>query len=161
MGATLPHDRSAVRQPVGAILKLHFGVMDIPYDGESVTTGDVATFLEEKYSVMQLFFEVHEKDIVQLMENSIAGSLENIMAGAPPANDPFAESMSEIHNLFIFFITSQQLDGHPGIPTLASLEGISRRLKNKRGPPRPSFVDTGLYIASMRAWVSEVMSAER
>lgn len=140
-------------------MKLHLGVIEIPYDGEDVTTGDVAHFLEDRYSVMQLFFEKREKEIVSLMENSLAGSLENIMAGASPANDPFIEAMSGIHNLFVMFITSRQLDGNPGIPTRASLEGVSKRLKNKRGPARPSFVDTGLYIASMRAWVSEVMSA--
>ncbi len=140
-------------------MKLHLGVIEIPYDGEDVTTGDVAEFLEDRYSVMQLFFEKRESEIISLMENSLAGSLENIMAGAPPANDPFIEAMSEIHNLFVMFITSRQLDGNPGIPTRASLEGVSKRLKNKRGPARPSFVDTGLYIASMRAWVSEVMSA--
>lgn len=144
---------------MGSVVKLHLGVIEIPYDDEDVTTGDVAAFLEERYSVMQLFFEKQEKEIIGLMENSLAGSLENIMAGAPVASNPFAEAMSDIHNLFIVFITTQQLDGNPGIPTLASLEGISRRFKNKRGPVRPSFKDTGLYIASMRAWVSEVMSA--
>lgn len=160
MGSSLPDDCSAVWQSVGAVVKLHLGVMDIPYDDGKETTGEVASFLEERYSVMQRFFDAHERDIIKLMEDSIAGSLENIMAGAPPAKDPFAEAMSEVHNLFIFFITNKKLDGNDGIPTMASLLGISRRLKNKRGPPRPSFLDTGLYIASMRAWVSEVMNAE-
>lgn len=142
-------------------MKLHLGVIDVPYDEEDATTGEVATFLEEKYQVMQLFFDYHQADIIKLMENSIAGSLENIMAGATASSDPFAEAMSEIHNLFVFFITSKKLDGRPGVPTMASLLGISKRLKNKRGQPRPSFIDTGLYIASMRAWVSEVINAER
>ena len=40
-----------------------------------------------------------------------------------------------------------------------ALDGISRRFKNKKGPPRPSFIDTGTYQAAMRAWVSGVLNA--
>ena len=141
-------------------MKLHLGVIDIPYDEGEESTGDVAQYLEERYQILQRFFDEHQEKIVSLMEESIAGALENIMAGAPPSADPFAEAMSEVHNLFVFFLTTRQLDGNAGIPTLASLNGVSRRLKNKRGPVRPSFIDTGLYMASMRAWVSEVMNAE-
>ena len=42
---------------------------------------------------------------------------------------------------------------------IRALDGISRRFKNKKGPPRPSFIDTGTYQAAMRAWVSGVLNA--
>jgi hypothetical protein len=44
--------------------------------------------------------------------------------------------------------------GYPGVPTKASLDGVSHRFKNKRGAPgRPSFSDTGLYEDSFVAWI--------
>ena len=146
---------------MGVVLKLHLGVIEIPYDEGDQNTGEVAEFLEARYQIMQHFFSYNESNIISLLENSIAGNLENIIAGAPPSSDPFAEAMSEIHNLFVIFLQSKDLDGRVvGVPTMRALKGIRRRLKNKRGQPRESFIDTGLYMASMRAWVSEVMNAE-
>nr|WP_245168509.1 hypothetical protein [Enterobacter roggenkampii] len=89
----------------------------------------------------------------------MAASLENMMAGAPPAKDPLAESMSRIHDLFVAFLDNTEMNGLPGVPTRRALDGISRRFKNKKGPPRPSFIDTGTYQAAMRAWVSRVLNA--
>ena len=98
-------------------------------------------------------------DIADLMSNDLAASLENMMAGAPPSNDPLAESMSRIHDLFVAFLDNQEMDGMPGVPTRRALLGISKRLKEKRGEPRASFIDTGTYQAAMRAWVSGVLNA--
>ncbi len=47
----------------------------------------------------------------------------------------------------------------PCIPTLRAMMGISKRFKDKKGPPRPSFIDTGTYQATMRALVSGVLNA--
>lgn len=141
-------------------MKLHLGVIDIPYEEGGETTADVAQYLEDNYGVMQYFFDTHTEQIIGLLEKDLAGSLENIMAGAPPSNNPFMESMSEIHNLFVIFLETNQMDGQPGVPTKRALDGISKRLKSKKGDaPRPSFIDTGLYEASMRSWVSEVMQS--
>lgn len=142
-------------------MKLHLGVIEFPYgqeDGEAKTTGDVAESLEARYAILQKFFDRYEKNIATLMESSVAGALENIMAGAPMPSDPFAEAMGEVHNLFVQFLEKEELNGEPGVPTRRAMLGISSRFKNKKGDPRASFVDTGLYEASMRAWVSEVMS---
>lgn len=141
------------------MITLHLGVMDIPYDDEGVTTGDVAEHLEERYKIMQTFFDRYSNDISSLMTNDLAASLENMMAGAPPSRDPLAESMSKIHNLFVAFLDNQEMNGVDGVPTRRALDGISRRFKNKKGPPRPSFIDTGTYQAAMRAWVSGVLNA--
>jgi hypothetical protein len=46
--------------------------------------------------------------------------------------------------------------GLRGVPTKAALKGINHRLRHpyrKSNPRRPSFVDTGLYVASFRAWM--------
>lgn len=140
-------------------MKLHLGVIDIPYESESVTTGDVAEFLEDKYGIMTHFFWLYGPIIAELMAESIAGQLENIIAGAPPSKDPFAEAMSKVHDLFVNFLDDEEMNGMPGVPTLRALMGISKRFKDKKGQPRPSFIDTGTYQAAMRAWVSGVPNA--
>ena len=140
-------------------MKLHLGAIDIPYGEGEATTGEVAAILEGKYRIMQTFFDRHGEDIAQLMSNDLAAGLENIMAGVPLPSDPFAESMSQVHHLFVAFLDNAEMDGVAGVPTARALHGISRRFKSKRGDPRPSFIDTGLFQASMRAWVSEVVNA--
>lgn len=146
---------------MGAVLmKLHLGVIDIPYEDEDTTTGSVAEALEGKYKIMQTFFDRYGGDIAQLMANDLAAGLENMLAGAPPSHDPFAESMSRVHHLFSAFLENKEMDGLKGIPTQRALKGISKRFKNRKGPKnRPSFIDTGTFQASMRAWVSEVLNA--
>jgi hypothetical protein len=67
------------------MITFHLGVIDIPYEDENTTTGDVAEYLEEKYQIMQTFFDRYSNDIADLMANDMAASLENMMAGAPPA----------------------------------------------------------------------------
>ncbi|HAH3493639.1 TPA: hypothetical protein GGB16_01400 [Escherichia coli] len=141
------------------MITFHLGVIDIPYGDEDTTTGDVAEYLEEKYQIMQTFFDRYGNDIADLMSKDLAASLENMFAGAPPAKDPFAEAMSKVHNLFVAFLDNQEMNGMPGVPTRRALDGISKRLKNKKGDPRESFVDTGTYQAAMRAWVSGVLNA--
>ncbi|EIK2330490.1 hypothetical protein LJZ06_004699 [Salmonella enterica] len=141
------------------MITFHLGVIDVPYEDENTTTGDVAEYLEEKYQIMQTFFDRYSNDIADLMTNDMAASLENMMAGAPPARDPLTESMSRIHDLFVAFLDNTEMNGLPGVPTRRALKGISRRFKNKKGPPRPSFIDTGTYQAAMRAWVSGVLNA--
>lgn len=141
------------------MITFHLGVIDIPYEDEDTTTGDVAEYLEEKYQIMQTFFDRYGNDIADLMSKDLAASLENMFAGAPPAQDPLAESMSKVHNLFVAFLDNQEMNGMPGVPTRRALDGISKRLKNKKGDPRASFIDTGTYQAAMRAWVSGVLNA--
>jgi len=141
------------------MITFHLGVIDIPYEDEDTTTGTVAEALEEKYHIMQTFFDRYSQDIADLMSNDLAAGLENLLAGSPPARDPLAESMSRIHDLFVAFLDNQEMNGMPGVPTRRALLGISKRFKNKKGDPRASFIDTGTYQAAMRAWVSGVLNA--
>ncbi|EBO7441351.1 hypothetical protein D0Q39_03680 [Salmonella enterica] len=133
--------------------------MDIPYENENTTTGDVAEILEGKYRIMQTFFDRHGEEIAQMMSNDLAAGLENMLAGAPLPVDPFAESMSQVHHLFVAFLDNEEMNGTEGVPTARALEGISKRFKNRKGEPWPSFIDTGMFQASMRAWVSGVLNA--
>ena len=140
--------------------KLHLGVVEQPYseipglEHVAVTTGDVAEWLESKYHVYEIFFEEHVKDIANAMTESMAGSLETFMQTGVAPLDPLLQAESVIETIFKAFLTNKEMEalGYPGVPTRAALEGISKRFKNHRGPRRPSFIDTGLYQASFKAW---------
>lgn len=138
------------------MLKLNLGVNDIPYvdEGEGKTTGEVAEILEGKYHIMETFSEMHEEGIADALADSMAGALENIMAGAPADVNPFGEGESKIEATFKTFLDMRELDGAiDGVPTRAAMRGVNHRLKIKKGEPRPSFIDTGLYQSSFKAWV--------
>jgi hypothetical protein len=150
---------------------LHLGVADVPYvdapqpvkrgrkppkaSGATQTTGDVAERLEDKYHIMQVFYEQHKGDVGLALEGALAGALENLLMGAPASTAPFGEGASKIETAFKRFLSDKEMDrlGYPGVPTKASLLGISHRFKGKRGPPRPSFIDTAMYENSFKAWV--------
>ena len=165
--------------------KLHLGVVDIPYvDGPTkirrhvsrarsrrhdaameggpspsggVTTGDVAGWLENRYHIMELFFETHHQEITALLTEAMAGQLENLLAGGSSVEiNPLAGGTEEIENLFRKFLSDREVEtlGIPGVPTQAALKGVSARFKSGYNPKgrRPSFIDTGLYEASFRAW---------
>ena len=146
---------------------LHLGVLDVPYGHddpkrprrrakatENETTGDIAQILEDKYEVMGTFWRLHGQEVADEMTKSLQGALENIALGAPPTLDPTGSAMQFAMQKFRDFLTNKEMDGAvPGVPTKASLDGTSHRFKNKKGAPgRPSFVDTGLFEASFKAW---------
>ena len=137
---------------------LHLGVIDQLYQNvaNGTSTGDVAEWLEENYAIMETFFERYQEQIAALLAESVAGGLESIMMGAPVELDVFGEGMDGIKDLFQKFLDQKEMDGIAGIPTQASLLGISHRFKDKQGEPgRPSFIDTGFYVGSFKAWMEE------
>jgi hypothetical protein len=147
---------------------LHFGVIDLPYraargkrakrTAATVTTGDVAGWLENRYGVMQTFYDAHQDSVVEKMTESVRDAMEALMQGAPATLDPFGAATSEIEGQFKRFLSTREMDklGVTGVPTQASLEGRSSRFKSKKsGAPRPSFIDTGLYQSSFKAWVDD------
>ena len=68
--------------------------------------------------------------------------------------DPFADAMSHGEALFRTFLEQKDMDGLVGgVPTAASLAGVSHRFKRRKGTPgRPSFVDTGQFSAAFKMW---------
>lgn len=161
-------------------LILHLGVVDVPYNeppaqgrrpkkvaAGTQTTGDVAEWLEDKYRVMGTFVDNHLDDVARTLGRAMAGHLENLLMGAPASPAPLAGATSAIERDFHKFLESQEMDrlGVPGVPTEASLQGISHRFKNPRfkvikgkkvlRDPRPSFIDTGIYVNSFTAWTEE------
>ena len=147
---------------------LHLGVLDVPYTNEpsgkrpsktsNSTTGDVAEILEAKYHVFEIFWQLHGQALADTMVESMAGGLESILMGAPVTIDPNGTAMAAIMQRFRDFLTNKEMDalGYPGVPTKAALTGVSHRFKDKKGAAgRPSFVDTGLYEASFKAWIEQ------
>lgn len=156
---------------VGFIVKLVMGVIDIPYANAprdpdtkaksgTQTTGDVAGWLEEKYGLMQHFYDAHQTDIAADFENALAGALETVLMGGPAPRDVFAGATSKVEERFKTFLSSKEAErvGMAGVPTQAALNGVNHRLKHpyrKSNPRRPSFIDTGMFQASMKAWTEE------
>lgn len=152
-------------------MKLHLGVVDVPYgpppkpnrksklkSTSAMTTGDVAEILEAKYHPMEIFFETKKQKIAKELESGLAGTLESLLMGAPPTVDPFGSATEKIADMFKDFLTNREMErlGYPGVPTKAALSGVNHRLLHpfaKANKRRPSFVDTGQYQASARAWV--------
>lgn len=155
---------------MGRIVKLHLGVIDVPYaaaDGQS--TGDVAEILESKYAVMENFDALHHDEFEELVAISISEAIENLVAGAPAGSvKPFAQACSDIELMFKQYLNDEEIaeTGQEGVPTQAALDGVRTSLKKKkeiknakkyrsrvRGTRRPSFIDTGMYRDSFKAWV--------
>lgn len=144
---------------------LHLGVVDMPYnDEDGTTTGEVAEYLENKYHLMELFFEENKDKIAKALEHALAGSLENMLMGGPVVANPMAGAEQEIKDMFDTYINLREVErlGVPGVPTQAALDGKSSRFKAGRnkgkgggqpGTRRSSFYDTGLYVTSFRAWL--------
>ncbi|MGI4765041.1 MAG: hypothetical protein ACRYGP_08245 [Janthinobacterium lividum] len=137
---------------------INLGVIDIPYAEGGTSTGDVAEILEGKYGIFQMFWELHGPEVLEVIVEGKVAALENAMMGkAVEEAEGYAAAMELAMTLFDAFITNKEMDGLAGgVPTMAAIKGISHRFKNKKGSPgRPSFVDTGTMLASMRAWFEE------
>ena len=153
-------------------MRLHLGVLDIPHPtGNDVSTGDVAEFLENKYHVMELFYEeVGGEAIARAFEQSAKNAVEDLFSGRPADTISLTdEATQEIETTFRVFIDQRELDHVvPGVPTMASTGGVvevngkkrrrgvvNHRMKHpysQANAIRPSFRDTGTYQASFRAW---------
>lgn len=148
---------------------LHLGVTDIPYAqapralrakrvSGTQTTGDVAQWIENKYGLMQAFYDANADFVSDRVADSVAGAVESMMMGAPFSIDPFGSATSKIEERFKDFLTNREAEalGISGVPTMAALRGVNHRLKrpyDRSNPRRPSFIDTALYQASFKAWV--------
>ena len=142
---------------MGAVVTtLNLGVVDdLRYSNKGTTKiADVAGYLERKYHIMEVFFELHIEQIEELLCDALQGQIETIAMGGSRANNPFGTAESKIEALFKLWLSGGGMDGLgvPGVPTQAALDGVNHRLKLKKGSPRPSFIDTGLYQASFKSW---------
>lgn len=157
-------------------VRLHLGVTDVAYATayssarsqatrpasapRHITTGDVAQFLEARYGVLEKFAEIHGQEIADAVAEAMEDKLEALLMGGPGSTGPILPegTLGAIEQRFRKMLDNRELDGKiPGVPTQAALAGVSHRMARPyagRGA-RPSFIDTGLYQSSFRAWVDE------
>ncbi len=147
--------KHATKRPVSAHMLRMAVARTLGFHAEAVTTGDVAQWLENRYHVMEIFFEENQQAIGDSIANTMAGALDNLIdRGVAPGRIFPAEGQGDIQKAFNDFIDLRKMDGiQPGVPTKAAKRGVNHRLKLKKGPERPSFKDTGAYEGAFRAWV--------
>lgn len=155
-GVPLRRGGTALGPGAASRLTLHLGVLVQPYRNNGLTTADVAHFLETKYGVMGAFYRVHQDVIMGAVAKSMEGAIESLVMGRRV--NPWGYATQLIQREFRIFISSMEAErvGIDGTPTLAAWRGVNHRLKHpyaKSNPRRPSFRDTGLYMASQRAWM--------
>lgn len=154
------------------MLTLHLGVIDVPYvqatsrrqkkpRAGTVMTGDVAGWLENRYQVMQTFFDRRADKIGDMLAESVSGAIESLIMGGPATLDVAASALSLIEDEFKQFITTGEMEtlGRAGVPTQAAQQrraGKKRsgRMKRRRAGTGVSFIDTGLYQSSFKAWIT-------
>jgi hypothetical protein len=146
--------------------------VDIAYteNGESTTTGDVATYLENDYHVMRTFLELHEDEIGDFLADAMAGEIESLAQGKPviplashnvttQLGDRVIDGHSvngRIEEAFRGYLDSREWQLISGQTVDAADAGVNHRKKrpySSKNKARAAFVDTGLYQASFRAWL--------
>jgi hypothetical protein len=121
------------------------------------TTGDVAEILEDKYHIMEVYYETLGADIVAgSLEHSLDDAIRDIQAGAPVKGLSVTLAVEqELKTAFQIFIDQEEMNGRAGVPTKAALKGVNHRFMHpysSSNPARPSFRDTGLFENSFVAW---------
>jgi len=165
-------------------MKLQLGFEDIPYSGRfsqqspltatmkarrtrkmsapqqaygaNKTVGQVAEELEKRFSIVETFFNLEENFIVDSFEGAYRNALDLGMSGA--SWDVAWDPSLTLPPKFRRSLSTQRFDGLiRGVPTKASLAGVShlRAKPYAPRPPRPSFVDTSLYMRSFKAWTEK------
>src|SRR6202012_2374940 len=162
----IPYDNAATEPPKQRASRLKKGLKapKPKRDASTITTGDVAEILEAKYHPYTTFWDHHGQECADKMTEGLVGAMENLVMGAPLTIDPFAEAEGFIDSNFKNFITTGEMErlGIEGIPTQASIDRKSSRFKKGRSKgPRPSLVDTGLWVDSPKTEIEEEKSSVR
>ncbi len=128
--------------------------------GGLTTTGDVAEILERKYGIVSTFALLHGQDIIDGVEHAMQDKLENLLMGGPVSDELFSPGdLGSIEQAFRAFLDNRGMDGRAsGVPTGAAERGVNPRLAHpyaRGNPARPSFIASGLYQASFRAFIME------
>jgi hypothetical protein len=124
--------------------------------GAGKTTKEVSEELEKKYKVVETFYEMESELIEKVVTDALVDAFEEIIKGETP--DLKKMDVSRIEKKFRKDLMERKFDGViPNVPTKTSQAGVShlrKRPTDAKGS-RPSFVDTGLYMRSFKAWTEE------
>jgi hypothetical protein len=114
--------------------------------GQGKTSREVAKELEDRYKIVEEFWNLEQDIFTESLEEAFAEDLEEIMTMEQPSSKGVSyKGTDAIEARFRRDLRSRRYDNViSGVPTLAA----------KRGS-RPSFIITGTYLQSFRAWVEE------
>lgn len=136
-------------------MKLSLGVVDVSYSDPdakgAVTTGEVAEFLENKYHVMRVFYELHEKEIGQQIGVAVVERMESALQGNPMQSGDV--KIDDLKKMFRRYLDAGEWERTSGQTIAAAKQGVSHRKKSKKRGQRVAFIDTGLYQSSFEAWL--------
>jgi hypothetical protein len=124
--------------------------------GEGKTTLGVALSLEERYKIVETFYDMEEDFIINLIEEQMEEELNEVLTMETTATQIkglSTEETDKIETRFKQNLRRRRYDGViPGVPTQTSLKGVSHLFMKPyaRHGFRPSFIDTGLYMNSFR-----------
>jgi hypothetical protein len=114
--------------------------------GQGKTTSEVSKDLEERYKIVDTFYTMEEDYIIDLIEEQAALDIDEIMTMEAPSNKgvSFTET-DKIEERFRQDLSRRKFDGAVyGVPTKAA-----------QRESRQSFIKTGRYRSSFRAWMEE------
>jgi hypothetical protein len=126
----------------------------------TMTAQKVAEILENKYDIVETFSAIYDEEISNIMKDGVSQVANNLLSGGKGTTTASMKNLmkpytNEVQNLFRQFLDHEEMNGLiEGVPTAAAMGGKLRgRGKVSRGgKQRPSFVNTGIYRASFRAW---------
>lgn len=153
-------------------MKLALGVLDVAYSDAhgkkgATTTGEVAEILEDRYGVMETFFEEKKQQIADALAEQLVKQIAQVSSGGPQPNDAFAGAEGQIDHMFRRFLDDEEMARIAGGLSEgeaarfrdfrgAGSRGVSHRKKqpySSKNEARAAFIDTGLYQLSFRAKV--------
>jgi hypothetical protein len=126
---------------------------------KTITAEDVAAILESKYKIIDTFTEMYAAQIQYTILSQFEKVAGDVLSGGRRRGDLgsiLKPATKQIEVMFRQFLDKEEMNGRaPGVPTKAALAGVrhGRGSKTRTGS-RPSFIDTGIYRASFRAWVT-------
>lgn len=126
----------------------------------SVTTGEVAGYLEDEYHILESWWEANQEMASDLIVNSLDDALDIQLMGGPAPDHPLQQATDEIETLIKKALTEGQpteiesLIASGKVPTQAALDGVSHRFAHPyaKRSRRPSFVDRGNYSNAIKMW---------
>jgi hypothetical protein len=115
--------------------------------GQGKTSREVAKELEDRYKIVEEFWNLEEDNFVEILEDAFAEDIEEVMTMKKPSRKGVSFKGTDL--LEARFRRNLALGRYDniisGVPTTAA----------KRGH-RPSFIVTGTYLQSFRAWLEDV-----
>jgi hypothetical protein len=161
-------------------LKLHMGFINTPYTQEAMqrpatsakleerrvrnrgfsrtmTAQKVASILEGKYGIVETFQKIYDEEINNIIHEGFKEIAEKTILERKgqtrtSLKNLMKPSTKQIEGMFKSFLRAEEMNGMaPGVPTKASFG--KQRKRGRSIKPHSSFVRTGIYMSSFRAWI--------